>query len=116
MQAGYDYVTNEGTAFYFKTNKDAPRYSVYLLYYYISTHTAADALYAPRCKLITISRSPTPRRAQFTCCTGSKVQILTPCAHTSRYKLITIDIANPEASSWKDILPQNDKNVLNEVV
>jgi hypothetical protein len=38
------------------------------------------------------------------------------CAHTSRYKLITIDIANPEASSWKDILPQNDKNVLNEVV
>jgi len=56
FDAGYDYITNEGTLFYLKTNKDAPR-----------------------------------------------------------YKLITVDLAKPDAGNWVDILPHNT-NVLSDVV
>ncbi|XP_031600623.2 prolyl endopeptidase [Oreochromis aureus] len=53
FDAEYEYVTNEGTLFTFKTNLDAPR-----------------------------------------------------------YRLINIDFASPEQSSWKELLPQHEKDVI----
>ncbi|KAK7907701.1 hypothetical protein WMY93_016313 [Mugilogobius chulae] len=53
FDAEYEYVTNEGTVFTFKTNLDAPR-----------------------------------------------------------YRLINIDFSRPEPSSWKELIPQHDKDVI----
>lgn len=55
FDAEYEYVTNEGTLFTFKTNLDAPR-----------------------------------------------------------YRLINIDFASPAQSSWKELIPQHEKDVIGE--
>uniref|UniRef100_A0A8C6NTX8 Prolyl endopeptidase n=1 Tax=Nothobranchius furzeri TaxID=105023 RepID=A0A8C6NTX8_NOTFU len=56
FDAEYDYVTNEGTLFTFKTNLDAPR-----------------------------------------------------------YRLLNIDFASPDQSSWTELIPQHDKDVIGEL-
>ena len=57
FDAEYEYVTNEGTVFTFKTNLEAPR-----------------------------------------------------------YRLLNIDFSQPSMSSWKELIPQHDKDVLGKCV
>lgn len=57
FEASYEYLTNEGSVFTFKTNKDAPR-----------------------------------------------------------YKLINIDIDNPDPSSWVELIPEHETDVLEEAL